>query len=386
MHIRFLPLFILCTLLSFSSGAKIYVSGYVRDAQTREKLVGAYVIEHGTTNGTSADINGYFNITLSANKLEASYVGYQPQSIELNRDTLIIIYLKSDNEIESITIEGQRVKRFNVTTLDARQINSIPAIGGKPDVIKTLQLLPGIEAQKEGSSLMNVRGGNPGENLYMIDNVPLIYMNHLGGFTSVFNPDMINSVQVYKGGFPAKYGGKLSSVVAISQREGNRDKVKGSFGIGLSDASFTVEGPINDEWSFIVNGRKTLTDALYIAVSSIADQDFIIRYGFHDINAKLTWRPDIKNSFSFNLYQGDDYLNYLNKPKLHEKDGRNEYSNIWGNWLASARWTNTISPKLVTDNTLSISRYRLRLHWITNMKKIPWNSLRKMFPPFMNYD
>ncbi|MGF7141414.1 TonB-dependent receptor [Roseimarinus sediminis] len=342
--------------------AKTFVSGYVRDAQTGEKLIGAYVVEQGSTNGTSTDMNAYFNLALSGKVLQVSFVGYQPQTIRIERDTLLVIYLESANEIETIDVEGQSKKRFNVTTLNARQINSIPAIGGKPDVIKTLQLLPGIQTQKEGTSLMNVRGGNPGENLYLIDNVPLIYMNHLGGFTSVFNPDMINSVQVYKGGFPAKYGGKLSSVVAISQREGNRDHLKGTFGIGLSDGSFTVEGPINEQWSFIVNGRKTLSDALFIAVSSLADQDYIIRYGFHDINAKLTWRPDNKNSLSFNLYQGDDYLHFLNKRNLQKEDGRNEIQNIWGNWLASARWTNVLSPKLVADNTLSLSRYRLKIN------------------------
>lgn len=355
-------IFLLLALLSpFFSYSKIYVSGYVRDADTGEKLIGAYVIELGTSNGTSTDINGYFNLTVSGNELKASFVGYRYKTINVQCDTLLTIQLQSSNEIESVNVYEQRVERFNVTALDAKQINTIPAIGGKPDVIKTLQLLPGIQTQKEGTSMMNVRGGNPGENLYLIDNVPLIYMNHLGGFTSVFNPDMINSIHVYKGGFPARFGGKLSSVVAISQREGNNDKIKGALGIGVSDASFTLEGPVGEKCTFIVNGRKTLTDALYMLVSNIADQDYIIRYGFHDINAKFTWRPNMKNSFSLNAYQGDDYLHFMNKHKLHKEDGRIEFQNIWGNWLTSARWTVALTPKLVADNTLSISRYRLKV-------------------------
>lgn len=358
----------ICSLLSVMASAKINVAGYVKDELTGEKLIGAYVIETGTSNGTSTDNNGYFSLVLSGNELRASFIGYQTKYLTIKHDTLLIINLKGGQEIETINVEGERFKKFNVSTLNAREIISIPAIGGKPDVIKTLQLLPGIQTQSEGTSLMNVRGGNPGENLYLIDNVPLIYMNHLGGFTSVFNPEMINSIEVYKGGFPARYGGKLSSVVAISQREGNRDRIKGSFGIGVTDASLSIEGPINDKWTFIVNGRKTLTDGLFLIVSSLADQDFLVRYGFHDVNAKLTWRPNVKNSVSFNLYQGDDYLHYLNKPKLHKDDGRNELQNIWGNWLASARWSTTLSPKLYAENTVSFCRYRLKLNWNYNHK------------------
>lgn len=357
-----ISLFIFCS-LSLSVVAKIHVAGYVKDAITGEKLIGAYVIETGTNNGTSTDVNGYFSLVLSGNELRASFIGYQAQLITIQNDTLLIINLKGGQEIEAITVEGQRFRKFNVSSLNAKEIISIPAIGGKPDVIKTLQLLPGIQTQSEGTSLMNVRGGNPGENLYLIDNVPLIYMNHLGGFTSVFNPEMINAIEVYKGGFPARFGGKLSSVVAISQREGNRDRIKGSFGIGVTDASLSIEGPINDKWSFIVNGRKTLTDGLFLIISTLAEQDFLVRYGFHDVNAKLTWRPNVKNSVSFNIYQGDDYLHYLNKPKLHKEDGRNELQNIWGNWLTSARWSTTVSPKLYVENTISFCRYRLKLNW-----------------------
>ncbi|MFA9388230.1 MAG: carboxypeptidase-like regulatory domain-containing protein [Prolixibacteraceae bacterium] len=357
-----LLLFVAC-LISFSAFAKIHVAGYVKDELTGEKLIGAYVIETGTSNGTSTDNNGYFSLVLAGNELRTSFIGYKTKYMRVEQDTLLIINLESGHEIETITVEGQRFQKFNVTSLNAKEIISIPAIGGKPDVIKTLQLLPGIQTQSEGTSLMNVRGGNPGENLYLIDNVPLIYMNHLGGFTSVFNPDMINSIEVYKGGFPARYGGKLSSVVAISQREGNKDRIKGSFGIGVTDVSISLEGPINDKVSFIVNGRKTLTDGLFLIASNLADQDFLVRYGFHDINAKVTWRPNVKNSVSFNVYQGDDYLHYMNKYKLHKEDGRNELQNIWGNWLASARWSSTLSPKLFVDNSVSFCRYRLKMNW-----------------------
>ena len=156
----------------------------------------------------------------------------------------------------------------------------IPTLGGKPDVIKSLQLIPGVQTQSEGMSLMMVRGGEPGQNQYLLDNVPLIYVNHLGGFLSVFNPDMINSVNFYKGNFPARQGGKLSSIVDITQREGNISKHQGSFSVGITDLSFTFEGPLaNKKLSYIVTARKTVTDALLGLISVLAkENDAIVAY------------------------------------------------------------------------------------------------------------
>ena len=147
----------------------------------------------------------------------------------------------------------------------------------------------------------------------MLDNVPLIYVNHLGGFMSVFNSEMINTMDIYKGGFPARYGGKLSSIVDLTAKKGDPTKLKGSLSAGLTDLAFAVEGPGRlKSSSFIVTGRKTLTEALLFAASKIGQelggQDYNILYGFHDINAKYTWAPDAKNSFAFNVYEGDDYM------------------------------------------------------------------------------
>src|SRR5690606_16839057 len=132
---------------------------------------------------------------------------------------------------EEVQVVTKALPRFNTGKLNYMEMLNIPALGGKPDVLKALQLIPGIQSQQEGTSLLMVRGGSPGENLYLIDNVPLIYVNHLGGFTSVFNPDMINDIEVYKNAFPSRYGGKLSSVISMSQREGNRSARKGSLSV-----------------------------------------------------------------------------------------------------------------------------------------------------------
>jgi len=172
---------------------------------------------------------------------------------------------------------------------------------------------------------------------------------------------MINDIEVYKGGFPSKYGGKLSSIVAITQREGDKSGIKGSLSIGVTDASFSVEGSLlNKKASFIVTGRKTMIDPLMILVSGLSGGgDYYLFYGFHDLNGKFSWHPDDKNSIYFNLYEGDDYLKYWTKrQKVSEEQSK--LTNIWGNWLASARWTRIISPRLFVDNTFSYTRYRLK--------------------------
>lgn len=362
MKIRSTLLFIILILSVQEIAAQYHVSGFVADKNTGERLIGANVIETGTTNGASADNNGYFSLITRGESIQVSFIGYTSATLFFASDTLLHVGLEGVQELEEITVKGQKAERFNVTTLSHREMLNIPALGGKPDVLKALQLMPGIQSQQEGSSLLNVRGGNPGENLYLIDNIPLIYVNHLGGFMSVFNPDMINNIEVYKGGFPAKYGGKLSSVIAITQREGNKSKLKGSMGIGVTDASFSIEGPlINNKASFLVTGRKTLIDPLMILICyAMADNDYYVMYGFHDINGKLSWHPDEKNSFYVNLYQGDDYIKYWNKDS---KTSNEKYliGNSWGNWMAATRWNRAVSSRMFVDNTLSYTHYRLKV-------------------------
>lgn len=349
-------------LLLNSAIAQFHISGFVQDKKTGERLIGANIVETGTVNGTSTDNNGYFSLIAKEGGVQVSFIGYKPSTLFFKSDTLAIICLEGGEVLGEITIKGEQTKRFNISTLSHQELLNIPALGGKPDVLKALQLLPGIQTTQEGSSLLNVRGGNPGENLYLIDNVPLIYVNHLGGFASVFNPDMINNIEVYKGGFPAKYGGKLSSVIAITQREGDKSKLRGSFSLGVTDASFSIEGScLKNKASFIVTGRKTLIDFLMLAVSSLNDGNLVyVMYGFHDINGKLSWHPDEKNSFYVNVYQGDDYFNFWNKDWKTTNE-KSSLGNSWGNWMVSTRWNRALSPRLFTDNTISFTSYRLKV-------------------------
>ncbi|MDD4107707.1 MAG: carboxypeptidase-like regulatory domain-containing protein [Prolixibacteraceae bacterium] len=359
-HVYFL-LFIV--IVQHSRAAQIQLSGFVRDAQNGEVLIGANVWEKNQHAGTTTDNRGYFSLKVSTPcKLSISYISYNTVELDIlsKSDSLLNIQLENENKLQEITVTASRERHFEATRFSSKQLTQIPALGGKPDVIKALQLIPGVQTQSEGMSLMMVRGGEPGQNQYLLDNVPLIYVNHLGGFLSVFNPDMINSVDFYKGNFPARQGGKLSSIVDITQREGNISKHQGSFSVGVTDLSFTFEGPLaNKKFSYIVTTRKTLTDAFLGLISALADEsDAMVAYGFHDINAKLNWKPDDRNSLSLNLYQGDDYLNYWTKPWKMKNDERSHFNQQWGNWLVSGRWNRVFSPRLYAENILSYSRYR----------------------------
>jgi hypothetical protein len=355
---------IILILLSTSVTAqqRINVSGFVKSKDNGERLIGAYITEEGTLNGTTSDYNGYFNLVVWNNpSLKVSFIGFEDKILNLyiSNDTILEVALSGNIEhLSEVTINAERKRNTNISTLNYVQMTQTPALGGKPDVSKILQLLPGISSQKEGSSLMIVRGGDPGQNLYLFDNVPIIYVNHLGGFMSVFNPEMINNIDVYKGGFPSRYGGKLSSVMDITHREGDYSTYKGSFSAGITDLSFNFEGPAGiKNASFIIGARKTLFDPLMalIGISQYSAGDYIIAYGFHDFNGKISWKPDKKNSMSLNFYQGDDYLNYwsLRKDKYRMGD-------IWGNWLLSAKYNRILSPRLFSSSNISFTRYRLK--------------------------
>jgi hypothetical protein len=360
-----LALFMLCLASNLFSQKDVRVSGFVKDKSSSEVLIGANIIESGSSNGSISDYNGYFSILIkSPGTVQVSFIGYKPAliNVSLTSDTLLNVFLEAGSELNEVVVKAQRVPKFNVATLKSIELQQIPALGGKPDVLKAIQLLPGIQTQNEGSSLLLVRGGDPGQNLYLIDNIPLIYVNHLGGFTSVFNPDIINNIDVYKGGFPARYGGKLSSVVDITQKEGDRSGLKGSLSLGISDASFSLEGPLKmKNTGFILTGRKTMIDPLMLLASSLSREGgFRIMYGFHDINGKFTWKPDKANSLHINLYEGDDYLNYWSFPPKDGNENKNRFMNIWGNRMISADWKHVASPKLFSFSTISYTQYRLK--------------------------
>lgn len=348
--------------MALNAQSQVIISGFITDAKTNETLIGAYVHDTITGQVVSSNTNGYYSMAVNKNShLVYSYVGYTPQAIPVysTTDTLISVFLTGGKKLGEVTVKARQPQRFNTSRLTIKEIEQLPSLGGSPDVLKAMQLLPGIQGQSESSSMLIVRGGDPGQNLYLLDETPLIYVNHLGGFLSVFNPDMMNDVSLSKGGFPPQYGGKLSSVVNITQKKGNASGRKGSFGISITDINGSMEGPLGKKGTYIITARKTLFDFLLLGATKLMNGgNYTMRYGFHDINSKFTWQLNPKNKLSVNLYQGDDYLHIRSKlipppdmPRLHSKI-------IWGNWLAATRWTSVLTPRLNTETALSFTRYR----------------------------
>ncbi|MEG1762149.1 MAG: carboxypeptidase-like regulatory domain-containing protein, partial [Bacteroidales bacterium] len=362
-HLLLVLFFLVCsTSILFSQR----VSGFVHSGQSKESLIGATLYDMKTQGGTVTDANGYFSWVSKSPSvhLRVTYLGYASQDIHLNltSDTLLYIQLQSKGiELPEAEVFASARPKFNVISLSSQQLNMIPSITGKPDIMKALQFMPGFQTQGEGSSIIMVRGGSPGENQYLLDNIPLIYVNHLGGFFSVFNPDMINGLEVYKSNFPSRFGGKLSSVMNITQKQGDRSGIKGNLSIGISDFSFSVEGPMSQKSSFILTGRKSMIDPFMAMLGAIVpENNFIMFYGFHDVNAKFSWFPDAKNSFHLNIYEGDDYLNHWTQTVNPEGSSKNQIGHIWGNVLTSAHWRRTLSKQWHIENSLSYTRYRLK--------------------------
>jgi len=262
-------LFLFMIYLLFQQGvfyAQSYtVSGYIEDLSSGEKLISANLFDNVSVSGTVSNNFGFYSITLPEGPVEltASYIGFQSidRAFVLAKDTTLHFALPSSVEFEEVVItadrssEGKIEERTQMSTVEVpiEQIKKIPALLGETDVIKALQVLPGVQSGGEGQSGLYVRGGSPDQNLILLDGVPVYNANHLFGFFSVFNADAIKDVKLIKGGFPARYGGRLSSVLEINMKEGNKNEFHGEGAVGLVASKLTLEGPITDKTSFIVS-------------------------------------------------------------------------------------------------------------------------------------
>ena len=258
----------------FQANERYTISGYITENGSGENLLGVSIYVPELKLGTTSNDYGFFSLTLPEGKHEVyiSYIGYATQikEIDLTIDTTWSVELTSEAEsLEEVVVTAdEKVKESKITQMSTVKINpsviqDVPALLGEKDVLKTLQLLPGIQAGSEGSSGFFVRGGTPDQNLIVLDDAVVYNSNHLFGFFSVFNGDAIKSVEAFKGGFPARFGGRLSSVIKIDMKDGNKERLSGKFNIGLISSSVLLEGPINKgKTSFIVSGRRTYADVL----------------------------------------------------------------------------------------------------------------------------
>ena len=249
------------------------ISGYIQDAESGEKLIGANIFDTNTYEGTITNTYGFFSLSLPAGvkEITISYIGYGDElmTVDLTEDLQMTIPLFLSNRMDEIEIVAEKQRNVaeesSMSTIEVpiHQIKKVPALLGEVDVLKALQLLPGVQSGGEGQSGLYVRGGSPDQNLILLDGVPVYNVAHLFGFFSVFNPDAIKDVKLIKGGYPARYGGRLSSVLEINMKEGNMKEFKGAGSVGLIASKLTLEGPIKtDKTSFLISGRRTYVDLL----------------------------------------------------------------------------------------------------------------------------
>lgn len=333
---------------------KVTLSGQVSDGQTGEDLIALTVSIVGTTTGTVTNTYGFYSLTLAQGKYQVrySYMGYKDYiaELEIAEDMSLNVDLFPDNMMldeVNITAEAKdmnlSVVQMGMETLDMRQVEKIPVLLGEKDILKTIQLMPGISATSEGSSGFTVRGGSSDQNLILLDEAPVYGASHLMGFFSVFNADAIKGMTVYKGGIPANYGGRGSSVLDITMKDGNNQIFSASGGIGLISSRLTLEGPIiKDRMSYIITGRRSYAD-LVAKAAGLFDDDMNLY--FYDLNAKLNYRVNENNRLYLSGYFGQDDF------------GFEDMGMGWGNTTGTLRWNHLYSSRLFSNTSLIYSKY-----------------------------
>jgi len=331
------------------------VSGYVKDGETGEELIGANIIVKGDIKGTVTNHYGFYSISLPPGNytLQYSYIGYNKEeiSVRLDRNVSVNIELTEQiRELNEVTVsaEGQNAHvekaEMSSTRLTGKSIKRIPTLMGEVDVIKAIQLLPGVQASSEGASGFSVRGGNPDQNLVLLDEAPVYNASHLMGFFSIFNSDVVKDVKLYKGDIPAEYGGRLSSLLDVRTKDGSNKKFSASGGIGTVSSRLTLEGPIiRDKTSFIFSGRRTYADLfLPLARDEILQESKLY---FYDLNAKFNHIINENNRIFLSGYSGKDVF-------------KNKFAGMeFGNRTFTMRWNHLFSPRLFSNFTLIQSNY-----------------------------
>jgi hypothetical protein len=331
------------------------ISGYMRDGSTGEELLYATVVVKETGGGATTNLYGFYSITLPEGKytIQYSYIGMQAQEmvIDLKTDMKKDVELTSGaTDLNEIVINGEKEDEnvtnteVSVVTLDVRDAKLIPVLLGEQDILKTLQLMPGVSANSEGSSGFFVRGGDADQNLILLDEAPVYNASHLLGFFSVFNSDALKDVKLYKGGMPAEYGGRVSSVMDVRMKNGNMKEWNVSGGLGLISSRLTVEGPIQkDKGSIIVSGRRTYADILArpFLTDGFSDADLY----FYDLNLKANYKIGEKDRVYLSGYLGRDVF------------GTENFGFNWGNTTGTLRWNHLFSDKLFSNTTVVYSDY-----------------------------
>ena len=344
------------------------ISGYITDINNGESIVGANIYCKDLGVGVTSNTYGFYSLTLPEGLYNISYsfIGYKTEKKDFQLKTSIIHDVEfelSSVNIQEVVVRADKsiVEKTQTSMIEVpiEQIKTIPAFLGEVDVIKAIQLLPGVQSS-EGSSGFYVRGGGPDQNLILLDGVPVYNASHIGGLFSVFNADAIKTVRLTKGGFPARFGGRLSSVLQIDMKEGNMKEFRGDATIGLISSKLTLEGPIvKDKTSFIVAGRRTYAD---LFVKPFMPESTDLTLYFYDLNAKINHRISKNDRLYLSAYMGNDEFGVNYDPSQEEKstgeeDGTLDFGLGYGNITSTLRWNHLFSDKLFSNTTLTYSRY-----------------------------
>jgi len=355
------------------SQKKFTISGTIQDKMSGESLISANVYDIVSSKGAVSNTYGFYSLTLPEGEVElfASYVGYQDQkeTFLLDKDIIINFNLTIDNQLDEVTIIGSKTQKIEKKTqmsqieVQVSDIEKIPTLLGEVDVLKTLQLLPGVQGGTEGLNGVYVRGGSPDQNLIVLDGVPVYNVSHLMGFLSVFNTDAIKNVTLTKGGFPARYGGRLSSVIEINMKEGNNQEFHGEGSIGLLSSRLTLEGPIlKDKTSFMISGRRNYIDVIAKPFIKRAAKRNGNKYDFkayfYDLNAKVNHKINDKHTIYASAYLGSDVFHADYKYTYSNGYDKSDGGINWGNTIAALRWNYKINNKLFTNTTFTHSRFK----------------------------
>ena len=385
-----LQLFLL--LLFNSSYSQVVLTGHIEEEGSGERLPYSNVYVSELEIGSSANENGYFTLVgeiKSGMTLRASYVGYKTQNIILTDDmlngNLVISLTALTSTLNEVVVSTESSKFLQASTeisnhrMSVQQISLMPSIG-EVDIFRSLQLLPGVSATNENSSGLYVRGGQPQENLVLLDGIKVYNVDHFFGFFSAFNANAIKSVDLYKGAFPSKYGGRLSSVIDLTGKVGSFNEVKGGLNVNLLSASGSIEIPFLDKFSFFATGRRSFTDILQTSFfEKIYDQfdpdddienldPWVPNFNFFDLNAKLSYKPTSDDLITFSFYSGEDNLvetsdtrrfQYPNFGDIDEIEIRGDLDRIsrWGNNGYSFKWSRQWNPKFFNSLNISYSQY-----------------------------
>jgi len=351
------------------------ISGFVRDSISFESLISATVLDGVTGKGVLTNSYGFYSITLPAGLvvLRSSYVGYKTLEIRLtlDRDTLIDFPLIIQKALQEIVVRGRdphsdvMSSRMGSVAISSTDLKQTPVLFGEPDLLRTLQHLPGVSSGTEILGNMYVRGGNSDENLFLIDGIPVYNVNHVGGLFSTFNSDVVRHVDFYKGGFPSRYGGRLSSVVDVRLKDGDMQKYHGNISIGLLSAKAHFEGPIiKDRTSFNLAFRRTWFDAFTAPAFGILNKKnkngdkIFLGYSFYDLNGKINHIFSPRSRIYANFYMGQDRLRSTDWYHVNEQRIGQEMIWRWGNLVTSLNWTYIFSRKLFGNFNAFYSRYK----------------------------